>query len=320
MNLIEVADLRKTYRSGGGEMKEAVRDVSFTIAASEIVGYAGPNGAGKSSTIKMLTGVLAPTSGTARVLSMTPWTDRRRLMRRVGVVYGQRTSLWEDLRMRDAFEVVRRLYRIPADEGERRLRPLVEALGLHGQLGQRSRTLSLGERTKANLAAALLPAPEILFLDEPTIGLDLEARLAVREVLKDYNERSGTTILLTTHDLGDMTALCHRLIIIDKGKAVYDGTFAELAKAFDARRVIVVDLRQPPQDIRLAHTRVLRQQSHRFWLELAGQATAAHAIAELLDRFDVADIAIEEPALESLLSRIYRGELAPNRPMSPAQP
>jgi ABC-2 type transport system ATP-binding protein len=241
---IEVRGLRKEFRARRGRVV-GVAGIDFRVEPGEFVGYAGPNGAGKSTTVKMMSGVLVPTSGTVLVDGLVPWRERRRLARRMGVVFGQRSQLWWDLPLRDSFDLVGHLYRVPAADFARRLDELSGLLDLGPLSGQPVRALSLGQRMRAELAAAVLPAPRVLFLDEPTIGLDVEAKAAVRGFLRHLNAADGTTIILTTHDLDDITELCSRLIIIDHGRIAYDGTVEDLHTAYGTTRMLVVDLVDP---------------------------------------------------------------------------
>ncbi|UBU17361.1 ABC transporter ATP-binding protein [Nonomuraea gerenzanensis] len=206
----------------------AVRDLSFTVSAGEFVGYLGPNGAGKSTTIKMLCGILTPTSGKVRVAGLDPSRRRTRLARRIGVVFGQRTTLWWDLPLRDSFELIRHLYRVERADFRTRLDELTETLDLGEFLRTPVRQLSLGQRMRGDLAAALLHAPDVLVLDEPTIGLDVVSKAGIRDFLLRVNAERGTTVLLTTHDLGDIERLCRRVMLIDHGRLAFDGTLDEL--------------------------------------------------------------------------------------------
>ncbi|GAA1769026.1 ABC transporter ATP-binding protein [Nonomuraea bangladeshensis] len=206
----------------------AVRDLSFTVSAGEFVGCLGPNGAGKSTTIKMLCGILTPTSGRVRVAGLDPSRRRTALARRIGVVFGQRTTLWWDLPLADSFELIRLLYKVERAAFRARLAELTDALDLGGFLRTPVRQLSLGQRMRGDLAAALLRAPEVLVLDEPTIGLDVVSKAGIREFLLRVNAEQGTTVLLTTHDLGDVERLCRRVMVIDHGRLAFDGTLADL--------------------------------------------------------------------------------------------
>ncbi|TDC01709.1 ATP-binding cassette domain-containing protein [Nonomuraea longispora] len=206
----------------------AVRDLSFTIAPGEFVGYLGPNGAGKSTTIKMLCGILTPTSGTVRVAGLEPSRRRTTLARRIGVVFGQRTTLWWDLPLADSFELIRHLYKVDRNTFRTRLDELTTTLDLGSFIRTPVRQLSLGQRMRGDLAAALLHAPDVLVLDEPTIGLDVVSKAGIRDFLKRLNAERGTTVLLTTHDLGDIERLCRRVMLIDHGQLAFDGTLGDL--------------------------------------------------------------------------------------------
>ncbi|MEV1175572.1 ATP-binding cassette domain-containing protein [Nonomuraea sp. NPDC049784] len=206
----------------------AVRDLSFTVSPGEFVGYLGPNGAGKSTTIKMLCGILTPTSGRVRVAGLDPSRRRTTLARRIGVVFGQRTTLWWDLPLADSFELIRHLYKVDRAAFRSRLGELTETLGLGEFIRTPVRQLSLGQRMRGDLAAALLHAPEVLVLDEPTIGLDVVSKASIRAFLQRLNAEQGTTVLLTTHDLGDIERLCRRVMLIDHGRLAFDGTLDDL--------------------------------------------------------------------------------------------
>jgi viologen exporter family transport system ATP-binding protein len=305
--MIEVEGLRKVFRTRRGPV-EAVAGIDFRVAAGEFVGYAGPNGAGKSTTVKMMSGILLPSAGRVEVCGLVPYRERKRLARRMGVVFGQRTQLWWDLPLQESFELVGHLYRIPAADRLRRLRRLEEVLALGPLLPVPVRSLSLGQRMRAELAAAVLPAPQVLFLDEPTIGLDVEAKAAVRDFLGELNRTEGTTVILTTHDLDDITRLCSRLMIIDHGRLIYDGTVEALRTAYGTTRVLVVDL-ATDEPLELAGAVPVRAEGRRRWFQFArDEVSAAELIARLLATNEVADLTLEEPDIEDIVRRIYRGE------------
>jgi ABC-2 type transport system ATP-binding protein len=305
--MIEVEGLRKVFRTRRGPV-EAVAGIDFRVAAGEFVGYAGPNGAGKSTTVKMMSGILLPSAGRVEVCGLVPYRERKRLARRMGVVFGQRTQLWWDLPLQESFELVGHLYRIPAADRLRRLRRLEEVLALGPLLPVPVRSLSLGQRMRAELAAAVLPAPQVLFLDEPTIGLDVEAKAAVRDFLGELNRTEGTTVILTTHDLDDITRLCSRLMIIDHGRLIYDGTVEALRTAYGTTRVLVVDLVED-EPLELAGAVPVRAEGRRRWFQFArDEVSAAELIARLLATNEVADLTLEEPDIEDIVRRIYRGE------------
>ncbi len=303
--MIRVDGLSKTF-GARAQALDAVHDVSFTIERGAFVGYAGPNGAGKSTTVKMLTGVLVPTAGTATVAGLVPWQDRRALNERTGVVFGQRTQLWWDLPLADSFDLVHRLYRTSPQDHRRELSLLVETLGLGSFLDRPVRSLSLGQRMRAELAAAVLPRPEVLFLDEPTIGLDVEAKATVRDFLESTNHDRGTTILLTTHDTDDIVRLCERLLIIDQGRIISDGSVDALRERFGDDRCLVVDL---VDDVALSvdGARVERADGRRRWLTFSTTDVAApEMVARVLRAADVHDLTLEPPDLEDVIRRIYR--------------
>ena len=308
--IIEVEGLRKRFRTRRGPV-EAVAGIDFRVQAGEFVGYAGPNGAGKSTTVKMMSGILLPSHGRVVVDGLVPYRERKRLARRIGVVFGQRSQLWWDLPLRESFELVGHLYRIPPADRAARLARLDEVLALGPLLAVPVRSLSLGQRMRAELAAAVLPAPRVLFLDEPTIGLDVEAKAAVRDFLRELNRVEGTTVILTTHDLDDIALLCSRLMIIDHGRLIYDGTVEELRAAYGTTRVLVVDLVED-EPLQVGGATVTRAEGRRRWLEFArDQVSAAELVARVLADHEVADLTLEEPDIEDIVRRIYRGEAPP---------
>ena len=247
---IAVEDLNKTFivrkkREKGKWTREktvihALQDVSFSIDRGELVGYIGPNGAGKSTTVKILSGILTPDSGEVSVGGRVPWKERKEHVRHVGVVFGQRSQLWWDVPILDSFSLLRDIYRVPENDYQKRLKELTEALDLGGLLRTPLRLLSLGQRMRAELAGSLLHGPELLFLDEPTIGLDAVSKLALRDFLKRENQEKGTTILLTTHDMEDIAALCPRVMVLGHGKKLFDGALPGLLSRYDTQRVITV--------------------------------------------------------------------------------
>ncbi|MBG6096057.1 ABC transporter ATP-binding protein [Nocardioides luteus] len=315
MPLIEVRDLSRefTIRKRAGVLrrtsvvKQAVHDLSFEIDAGEMVGYIGPNGAGKSTTIKMLTGILVPSGGSALVAGLEPARQRRELARRIGVVFGQRTSLWWDLPLRDSFELLRRIYRIPDQTFRRNLDDHVALLDLGDLMDTPVRQLSLGQRMRGDIAAALLHDPEILYLDEPTIGLDVISKGRLREFLRALNHERGTTLMLTTHDLQDIEALCDRVIVIDHGTAVFDGPLSSLRLNGDASRTLVVDLVDEAPAIAVEGARVVKVEGPRQWLSFPAAASAAPLVAQVAAAYDVADLSIHEPAIEDVIRALYGG-------------
>ena len=310
--MIEVRDVRKTFTVRSGRLRRrrtmvrAVDGVSFTVREGEFVGYLGSNGAGKSTTIKMLTGILTPTSGSVRVAGLDPARRRTALARRIGVVFGQRTTLWWDLPLRDSLTLIRHLYRVEPSVHRRRLAELVELLDLGPFLATPVRQLSLGQRMRGDLAAALLHDPPLLVLDEPTIGLDVVSKATVRGFLERVNAERGTTILLTTHDLGDIERLCRRVMIIDRGRLAYDGDLERLRTSVAADRMLVVDLARPAPPVQLDGIGVERVDGPRQWLRVPRGMNAAAVVAALARRYEIADIALREPDIEEVVTRLYR--------------
>ena len=322
MPLIDVENLQKTFsvpvrRAGRfGAVKTllareyrqvgAVDGVSFRVEAGEMVGYIGPNGAGKSTTIKMLTGILVPSGGQIRVDGRVPHQQRVEHVRRIGVVFGQRTQRWWDLPTIESFELLRHIYRIPEQRWRENLRRFTDLLKLGPFLETPVRQLSLGQRMRADLAAALLHEPAILFLDEPTIGLDVVAKERIRQFLLSINRERGVTLILTTHDLEDITRLCQRVVLIDHGRVIYDGALETLRTRFGRQRTLVVDFDQDVNGLRVGDAEVVRREGPRVWLRFDREATTAAAlIAELAARYRIRDLTVEEPEIEGIVRGIY---------------
>ncbi|MFJ9694159.1 ATP-binding cassette domain-containing protein [Kitasatospora sp. NPDC101183] len=313
MALIELQDVHRTFtvRARAGRFSRTKREVravdglSFTVEAGECVGYIGPNGAGKSTTIKMLTGILVPSSGRLRVAGVDPARERVALARRIGVVFGQRTTLWWDLPLRDSFELARRIYRVPEGRYRENLDRCVELLDLGGLLDTPVRQLSLGQRMRGDLAAALLHDPQVLYLDEPTIGLDVISKGRVREFLREVNRERGTTVLLTTHDLTDIEQLCDRVMVIDHGRVVHDGGLDGLHATGLSERTLVVDLAEARPAIEVPGARVVKVDGPRQWLAFPAQESAAPIVASVADRYPLVDLSVREPAIEDVIARMY---------------
>jgi len=310
--LIEVRDLQRSFtvrrtvgRRRRTDIVEAVRDVTFSVEPGEMVGYIGPNGAGKSTTVKMLTGILVPTAGHLRVAGLDPTRARTELARRIGVVFGQRTSLWWDLPLRDSFELLRKIYRIRDDRYAANLAEFVELLALGDLLDTPVRQLSLGQRMRGDIVAALLHDPEILYLDEPTIGLDVISKGRLREFLRALNARRGTTLLLTTHDLQDIEALCDRVIVIDHGTLVFDGPLGALHARGGSLRTLVVDLVDAAEPIQVPGAITRKVDGPRQWLSFPADASAAPIVAAVAASYDVADLSIHEPDIEDVIRDLY---------------
>ncbi|MFJ6543683.1 ABC transporter ATP-binding protein [Streptomyces sp. NPDC003656] len=283
----------------------AVDSLSFTVARGEMVGYIGPNGAGKSTTIKMLTGILTPSAGRLRVAGIDPSRERTRLAHRIGVVFGQRTTLWWDLPLIDSYRLAHRMYRVPDARYRENLDRCVELLELQDLLDVPVRQLSLGQRMRGDIAAALLHDPEVLYLDEPTIGLDVVSKAKVRGFLKELNSERGTTVLLTTHDLQDIEQLCSRVMVIDHGRLMYDGALAGLHEAADGERTLVVDLERELPPVEVPSARVVRVEGPRQWLAFPAGQSAAPLVAHLAATYPLVDLSVREPDIESVIAKMY---------------
>ncbi|BDT85670.1 ABC transporter ATP-binding protein [Nocardia cyriacigeorgica] len=292
------------------EVLTAVDRMSFRVERGAAVGYIGANGAGKSTTIKMLTGILVPTSGQVRTCGLEPVRQRRQLASRVGVVFGQRSQLWWDLPLRESFSILSAIHRLDTEIARKRTHELVEQLEMSDTLDTPVRQLSLGQRMRAEVAAALLHSPDLVILDEPTIGLDVLSKQRLREFLRDERTQRGTTLLLTTHDMGDIERLCDRVLVVDHGKLVYDGTLAGLGATVGARRVLVVDLAEATPDLSdLPGATLVSSEGGGVRQRLAFDAettTAASLLAAVSARAEVRDLSIEEPEIEDIVRRIYQ--------------
>ena len=307
--MIEVDHLSKRFVVGPGRLRgkrqavEAVRDISFRVERGELLGYLGPNGAGKSTTIKMLTGILVPSGGRVSVAGLDPSRRRVELARRIGAMFGQRVQLWWDLPLLDSFELLRHIYKVPVDRYRANLARFREVLDLDPFLDTPVRQLSLGQRIRGELTAAMLHGPELLFLDEPTIGLDVVAKQRVRDFLVEINREDGVTVMLTTHDLGDIERLCSRLLVIDHGSLIWDGGIPELKERYGAERTLVVDLEEPAPPLSVEGARVERVDGPRQWLRFRG--SASDLTARVVASARVLDLQIAEPDIEEIVRRIY---------------
>lgn len=328
-NIIHVRDLQKMYqvvkrRPGiAGTLRNlispeyrsvrAVDGVSFGLEEGELVGYLGPNGAGKSTTIKMLTGLLVPSGGELLVDGFVPWKERQRYVFRIGAVFGQRTTLWWDLPVIESFELLQPMYRIPQQRFHRNLDDFISLLDMGDFLNTPVRSLSLGQRMRADLCAALLHEPRLVFLDEPTIGLDVVAKERIRQFILHINRNRNVTLLLTTHDLSDVERLCDRAIILDHGRVLFDGRLTCLNDRFESDWSLVVTFAGEYEDIRLPGLpepkRVERTAIYQFDHR---KVSSAELIQRLLPRFAVEDIEVRRPALEETIRRIYEEKLLLN--------
>jgi ABC-2 type transport system ATP-binding protein len=309
---VEGVEKRFTQRLKRGRVRRerrvvrAVDGVSFEIAPGSLVGYVGPNGAGKSTTVKMLTGILVPSAGRISVAGLDPSRRRIQLARRIGVVFGQRVQLWWDLPLRDSFELLRHIYRVPFERWRANLDAFTDRLELGPFLDTPVRQLSLGQRMRGELTASMLHDPEILFLDEPTIGLDIVAKARVREFLATVNRERGVTVLLTTHDLSDIERLCRRLLIIDHGRVIYDGGLDSLIERYGEERTLIVDLEEPAEPLQVPGARVVQVEGPRQWLRFRrDEVSAAQLTTAVAAQAALVDLAIDEPDIEDVVRRIY---------------
>ncbi len=286
---------------------QAVNDISFEINRGEFVGYVGENGAGKSTTIKILTGILLPTSGMAEVNGIIPYKNRVENSKRIGVVFGQRSQLWWDLPVRESFDLLKSIYHIPQDLFRHNMDLFIDILKVDDFFDVPVRKLSLGQRMRCDLAASLLHDPDILFLDEPTIGLDVIAKDKIRKFLKEINRDRNTTIILTTHDMDDIEALCKRIIILDQGKIVFDNPLSTLKKEYGGERVLEVEFNEFYESLdKVPEINVFKEEENKKWIKFSREKyTAASIISKITENYEIKDISIHEPNVEDIVKTIY---------------
>jgi ABC-2 type transport system ATP-binding protein len=321
---MQVSNLRKVYRvpvreAGVGaalrsmvkrETKDivAVDDISFVVEPGEVVGFLGPNGAGKTTTLKMASGLLHPSGGSVRVLGSEPWRRQKEFLSQITLVMGNRNQLEWDIPCQDSYDLLAAVYRVPDDQYRQTLTNLTELLDLGPLLSKPVRNLSLGERMKCEVAGALLHRPQVLFLDEPTIGLDVTMQRRIRAFLKDYNQLTGSTILLTSHYMADVEALCKRVVIIHHGRLLYDGGLSGLVTQFSAYKTIAIDLANGPADIPAAglgaYGDVIEQDGGRVKLRVRKQETAA-ITGRLLADLPIVDLTVEDPPIEEVIEKVF---------------
>ena len=339
MNLIHIQDLNKHFKilnrreglsgafrdlfSGDYRTVKAVDGISYDIEAGEIVGYIGPNGAGKSTTIKIMTGLLKPTSGTIQVNGLTPYENRIRQAQIMGVVFGQRTQLWWDLPVIESFKILKEIYKVDQKTFDTHMGLFNDLVGLQTLYTQQVRTLSLGQRMLCDITASFLHNPQVVFLDEPTIGLDISIKAKMRSVIKELNQTRKTTIILTTHDLGDVEALCHRIIIIDKGKIVYDGDIKRVTALFGAYRTLKLqfdgfnlttlqNLRDKLSAQFGADSGIVVAETEEFWTDVTIDQARTHlsdVLNFVMSQFTIFDVRIVEISMESVVQKVYDGAL-----------
>ena len=321
-NIITVKHISKSFKISKREagLKNAIKsffkrkyqiinsleDINFSIKEGEIVGYIGPNGAGKSTTIKIMAGILVPTSGECTVNGYTPWKDRKKYVKNIGVVFGQRSGLWWDVPPIDSFELLKDIYEIPQAEYEKKLNELKEYLNLDDILNIPTRQLSLGQRMRCEIASALLHNPKVLFLDEPTIGLDAVSKLALRKCIKQINEKTKITIILTTHDMQDIEALTKRIILIGKGKILYDGSLKKIKNKYSGDKKINIKFKYTNKKIKLQNANIVEQTEETASIVLKNKdESMANILNELTNQVEVIDMNIEEMSTDDIIAKLY---------------
>ena len=322
MSFIEVTNLCKEYRIAKQEkgitgavkslfhreytVKEAVKNVSFSLDKGEVVGYIGPNGAGKSTTIKMLSGVLLPTSGVAKIGDIIPYENRKENAKRIGVVFGQRSQLYWDLPISDTFDLYESLYSVPRERFRENCKYFTELLDMNDFINQQVRQLSLGQKMKANIAIALLHDPEVLYLDEPTIGLDVTSKKVLRDALKSINAERKTTIILTTHDMDDIEAVCQRLIMIDQGQKLFDGTLEDFRSKYNDGFTVKLEFDSVSPAWVESEDYELLEQSERHWIIKARtEMTSKDIMIDMIGKYDPTNLYVQEERIEDIVRRAY---------------
>ena len=326
MSFIEVQNISKDFkvnkRSAGipgmianmfvpkYEIRHAVKDLSFTIEKGEMVGFIGPNGAGKSSTIKMLSGILCPDSGSITVNGFVPYKQRKSYVGKIGVVFGQKSQLQWDLPVIDSFELLRAIYRIPEDKYKKNLERFTEMLDMKSFINQPVRQLSLGQRMRSDIVASLLHSPEIVFFDEPTIGVDIIGKETIRNFIRELNEQDKVTMIFTTHDMQDIEQTCKRIIIIDKGSLMYDGSLQDIRSKYGTARRLIAEFNEevavaPISDV-VINELGDRKKSFTFDNNVVDVNKLMH---ELFGNYSVRDITVAEPEIESIIQKMYNGEV-----------
>lgn len=330
MSFIEVTNVSKTFRvsrrSAGipgmlanlivpkYEKKQAVKDISFSIEEGEMIGFIGPNGAGKSTTIKMLSGILFPDSGSIKVAGFTPYKQRKDYVGSIGVVFGQKSQLQWDLPVIDSFELLKAIYRIPEELYHRNLKRFTDMLDMTGFLNQPVRQLSLGQRMRADIVAALLHSPKIVFFDEPTIGVDVVGKETIRNFLCELNEKDNVTMIFTTHDMQDIEKTCKRLVIIDKGAKVYDGSLSGIREVYGTTRQLDVEFSTdcvvaPIDKVEIRELDTTGGRKKRFLFENR-EVQIDTLMSTLLSTYSIRDLTVSEPEIEALIRKIYNGEVS----------
>ncbi len=323
MNAVDLDNIRKSFTvKRGGFFKRttsemvAVEGISLQVKAGESVAFIGPNGAGKSTTIKVLTGIMRPTSGNAHVLGLVPWNERTKLAHKIGVVFGQRSQLWYHLPPHDSFELLARIYDLNKVDYVKRRDMLIQRFDLGPFLHTQVRKLSLGQRMRAEIAASLLHAPEILFLDEPTIGLDVVACQELRDLVREWNREQGLTVFLTSHDAGDIQSVARRVVVINQGRVVIDDRVSSVRRKYLSEKIISAKFHEPLSDLEFCGATVLKRSTYAIKLKVNTAITTVETVtAAILSAGGVADITIEDPPLEQIIAHMY-GESSYNRELA----
>lgn len=322
MSFIEVKKLCKDYKIAKSEkgisgavkslfhreytVKQVVRNVSFSLEKGEVVGYIGPNGAGKSTTLKMLSGVLLPTSGTVSVGGIVPYKNRRENARHIGVVFGQRSQLYWDLPISDTFDLYENLYNLPKEQFRKNCDYYIDLLDMKDFIDQPVRQLSLGQKMKANIAISLLHDPDVLYLDEPTIGLDVTSKKVLRDAIKEINAEKKTTIILTTHDMDDIEAVCKRLIMIDQGQKLFDGTLTDFRAKYNSGFSLKLEFDSvPPAWQKCSQYELAEQSEHQWIVRAADGISAKDAMIDLINRYDPTNLYVQEERIEDIVRAAY---------------
>ena len=313
MEAIRAHQLLKTFEAGTKKNRrtiEAVRNLDLTVEQGERVAYIGPNGAGKSTSIKIFTGILHPTGGEAEVLGLVPWKQRRQLAKRIGTLFGQRSQLWSELTARQGLRLLGAIYGLDRDAAHRRSAEVAELLDATELLDQQVRGFSLGQRMRCELAASMMHQPELLFLDEPTIGLDLVAKRTFRTLVSRLNAEQGTTIFLTSHDVADIEAVAQRVIVINHGHVIYDDSVASLRSSLLATKLVDIRFDRPVDAVDVSGAEIIAQTADSCSLRIDTRLYSVRATLDaVLDRYPVADISVNDPPLEDVIGEIYAGRL-----------
>jgi len=289
------------------DIKTALDNISFSVNEGELIGYIGPNGSGKSTTVKILSGILVPNGGDVRVMGKVPWKNRIDVVRELGVVFGQRTQLWWDIPVIESFKLLKDIYKISDNLYKNNLDSLIETLELSKLLKVPVRQLSLGQRMRCDIAASLLHSPKILFLDEPTVGLDAVSKLKVRDFIRSLNKEQKVTIMLTTHDMDDIESLCNRVLILNEGNIFFDGSLEEVRKKMSKERHLIIDLVEERDMIVDNQVTLIKKEAHRVWLSFNPDIIETpKLISRIVSKHSIRDLYVENPPIEEIIAKFYR--------------